>query len=150
MEYLNIITDYFSDNLYQVIKKKEMNPLLVKLYIYQLFRGLNYLSMISIAHRDIKPQNILVDKHKHKLIISDFGSAKQLVSTEVNLAYICSRCYRAPELIFGATDYNTQIDMWSTGCVIIEMLKGTPPFMGDSQVDQLKEIIKVLGTPTEQ
>ena len=73
--------DYFSDNLYQVVKKKEINPILIKLYTYQLFRGLNYLSMLAIAHRDIKPQNILVDRVKHKLIISDFGSAKQLVSS---------------------------------------------------------------------
>jgi glycogen synthase kinase 3 beta len=69
---------------------------------------------------------------------------------EANLAYICSRCYRSPELIFGATDYNTQIDIWSTGCVIVEMINGVPPFMGDSQVDQLIEIIKVLGTPSKQ
>ena len=70
--------DYYPDNLYQAIKKKEINSLLVKIYTYQIFRGLNYLNMLSIAHRDIKPQNILVDK-KHKLIITDFGSAKQLV-----------------------------------------------------------------------
>jgi serine/threonine protein kinase len=67
---------------------------------------------------------------------------------ETNLAYICSRCYRAPELIFGATDYTPQIDMWSTGCVLVEMINGVPPFMGDSQIDQLIEIIKVLGTPS--
>jgi glycogen synthase kinase 3 beta len=78
-EYLNIVMDYYSDNLYQVIKKREMNPILIKLYSYQIFRGLNYLFMLSIAHRDIKPQNILVDSLKHKVIISDFGSAKQLV-----------------------------------------------------------------------
>jgi serine/threonine protein kinase len=71
--------DYFSDNLYQVIKKKEINSMLTKLYAYQIFRGLNYLSMLAIAHRDIKPQNILVDRISHKVIISDFGSAKQLV-----------------------------------------------------------------------
>lgn len=53
--------DYYPNNLYQLVKKKEVNSLLVKIYAYQLFRGLNYLNMISIAHRDIKPQNILVD-----------------------------------------------------------------------------------------
>jgi serine/threonine protein kinase len=73
--------DYFPDNLYQAIKKKEINPILIKIYAYQILRGLNYLAMISIAHRDIKPQNILVDNIKHKLIISDFGSAKQLVKS---------------------------------------------------------------------
>ena len=78
-EFLNIVMDYFSDNLYQVVKKRELNPLLIKLYAYQLFRGLAYLAYLAIAHRDIKPQNVLVDSVKHKLIISDFGSAKQLV-----------------------------------------------------------------------
>lgn len=73
--------DYYSDNLYQAIKKREINAMLIKIYSYQIFRGLNYLFMLSIAHRDIKPQNILVDGVKHKLIISDFGSAKQLVKS---------------------------------------------------------------------
>ena len=70
-------------------------------------------------------------------------------SAETNLAYICSRCYRAPELIFGATDYSPQIDVWSIGCVVVEMVNGDPPFCGDSQVDQLIEILKVLGTPSQ-
>lgn len=76
---MNIVMDYFPDNLYQLVKKKEISALLTKIYIYQIYRGLNYLSMLSIAHRDIKPQNILVDKYKHLIVISDFGSAKQLV-----------------------------------------------------------------------
>lgn len=80
-EYLNIVMDYYTDNLYQLVKKKEVSPLLTKIYTYQLLRGLNYLSMLSIAHRDIKPQNILIDKYKHIVVISDFGSAKQLVKS---------------------------------------------------------------------
>lgn len=64
------------------------------------------------------------------------------------MSYICSRYYRAPELIFGATEYNNSIDVWSVGCVIAELLLGQPLFPGDSGVDQLVEIIKVLGTPT--
>lgn len=75
--------EYFSDNLYQLIKKKEVTAILVKIYAYQTIRALNYLAMQSIAHRDIKPQNILVDRVKHKLIISDFGSAKQLVKSKI-------------------------------------------------------------------
>lgn len=85
-EYLNIVMDYYSDNLYQVVKKREINLILVKIYAYQIFRGLNYLFMLSIAHRDIKPQNILVDGVKHKVIISDFGSAKQLVKCNHSLS----------------------------------------------------------------
>lgn len=122
---------------------------MIKIYSYQLFRGLNYLNSLNIAHRDIKPHNILVDS-SNRVVICDFGSAKQLVKGEVNIAYICSRCYRAPELIFGCTQYSPQIDMWSTGCVIIEMINGEPPFIGDSQMDLLVNIIRVLGTPDKQ
>ncbi|CAK87234.1 unnamed protein product (macronuclear) [Paramecium tetraurelia] len=86
------------------------------------------LQAIGICHRDIKPQNILVNLETNVLKICDFGSAKRLVVGEPNIAYICSRYYRAPELIFGATDYNTQIDMWSIGCVIAEMVILEPIF----------------------
>ena len=142
--------DYYPDNLYQSIKKKEVDSTFLKTYIYQMLKGLDYLASLSIAHRDIKPHNILVNRAKKKVVICDFGSAKQLIKGQTNLAYICSRCYRAPELIFGATDYDAQIDMWSLGCVIIQMINGTPPFIGDSQLDQLFEIIRILGTPTRQ
>ncbi|KAH9742296.1 Shaggy-related protein kinase epsilon [Citrus sinensis] len=72
------------------------------------------------------------------------------VKGEPNISYICSRYYRAPELIFGATEYTTAIDIWSVGCVLAELLLGQPLFPGESGVDQLVEIIKVLGTPTRE
>lgn len=81
------------------------------------------------------------------LIIQISLSAKQLVRGEPNVSYICSRYYRAPELIFGATDYTSNIDVWSAGCVLAELLLGQPIFPGDSGVDQLVEIIKVKITP---
>ena len=101
-------------------------------------------------YRDIKPHNLLVDPVRHVLKLCDFGSAKAFVKGEPNVAYICSRFYRAPELIFGSTDYNTAIDVWSFGCVFAELLIGAPLFPGCSGVDQLVEIIKVLGTPTKE
>lgn len=75
---------------------------------------------------------------------------KVYIKGEPNVSYICSRYYRAPELIFGATDYTCQIDVWSAGCVLAELLLGQPIFPGDSGVDQLVEIIKILGTPTRE
>jgi len=84
------------------------------------------------------------------LKLCDFGSAKVLVKGEPNVSYICSRYYRAPELIFGSTSYTTAIDIWSMGCVMAERLLGQPLFPGESGVDQLVEIIKVLGTPTRE
>ena len=79
------------------------------------------------------------------LKLCDFGSAKLLVKGEPNVSYICSRYYRAPELIFGASDYTSAIDVWSSGCVMAEMILGEPIFAGESGIDQLVEIIK--GTP---
>lgn len=92
----------------------------------------------------------MTDSSATLLKICDFGSAKKLVKGEPNVAYICSRYYRAPELIFGCVDYNNMIDIWSMGCVVAEMVLGEPLFPGESAVDQLVEIIKILGTPSLQ
>lgn len=82
---------------------------LLQLYMYQLFRSLAYIHSLGICHRDIKPQNLLLDPDTGILKLCDFGSAKHLVKGEPNVSYICSRYYRAPELIFGAIDYTTKI-----------------------------------------
>ena len=153
--FLNVVMEYLSDTVYRTMKyftklKQNFPPVLVKLYTYQIARGLTYLHELGVCHRDIKPQNILVDAKTHTVKICDFGSAKKLVQGEANVAYICSRYYRAPELIFGATDYSCVIDVWSLGCVMAELVLGQPMFPGESGVDQLVEIIKVLGTPTKE
>lgn len=128
-----------------------MTPLfLIKMYSYHMFRGLAYIHSIGICHRDIKPHNVLVDPVKHVAKLCDFGSAKKLLPDESSVAYICSRYYRAPELIFGCTQYTNAIDVWSVGCVIAEMVLGRPLFPGGSGVDQLVEIVKILGTPTKE
>ena len=151
--YLNVVMDYIPETLSKLIRqyhksKTQIPMLLAKLYSYQILRGLAYLETIGICHRDIKPQNILIDPNTGSLKICDFGSAKMLIKGEPNIAYICSRYYRAPELIFGNSEYTNAIDVWSAGCVIAEMILGVPIFSGETSVDQLVEIIKVLGTPT--
>jgi glycogen synthase kinase 3 beta len=153
--YLNCVMDYIPDTLSRVIRqyyksKTTMPMILCKLYSYQMLRSLAYIHALGICHRDIKPQNVLVNPNNHIIKMCDFGSAKRLIKGEPNISYICSRYYRAPELIFGATDYTPAIDVWSTGCVIAELILGTPLFPGESASDQLVEIIKILGTPTKQ
>jgi glycogen synthase kinase 3 beta len=153
--YLNLVLEFIPETVYRVArhysKSKQTIPIsFIKLYMYQLFRSLAYIHSLGICHRDIKPQNLLLDPSSGVLKLCDFGSAKHLVRGEPNVSYICSRYYRAPELIFGATDYTTMIDVWSAGCVLAELLLGQPIFPGDSGVDQLVEIIKVLGTPTKE
>lgn len=92
--------EFFDETIFSLGRRFSLNynnipPLIVKVCAYQMFRGLNYLASLNIAHRDIKPHNILVDSN-NRVVICDFGSAKQLVKGEANIAYICSRCYRAP------------------------------------------------------
>lgn len=132
--------DYIPETLSKLVRyyrkaKQSFPAILLKIYSYQMFRALAYLQGVGICHRDIKPQNILVNPATHLLKICDFGSAKKLMAGEPNVAYICSRYYRAPELIFGATEYTTAIDVWSIGCVIVEMLIGEPLFPGESATD---------------
>lgn len=155
--YLNLVLEYVPMTIYKLGRafRKRANkseraiPLIqIKLYMYQLCRALGYTHARGVCHRDIKPQNLLVDPKLHILKLCDFGSAKVLVEGEPNVSYICSRYYRAPELIFGATKYTVAIDLWSMGCVCAEMMLGRPLFPGESGVDQLVEIIKVLGTPS--
>eukprot|EP00117_Sycon_ciliatum_P044810 scpid71625/ scgid32275/ Glycogen synthase kinase-3 beta; Xgsk-3 protein len=153
--YLNLVMEFIPETVYRVArhysKSRQAIPMLyVKLYMYQLFRSLAYIHSLGICHRDIKPQNLLLDPESGVLKLCDFGSAKQLVKGEPNVSYICSRYYRAPELIFGATDYTSNIDVWSAGCVLAELMLGQPIFPGNSGVDQLVEIIKVLGTPSRE
>ena len=150
--FLNLVMEFLPETVYRELKKyhrnKQQMPLvLVKLHTYQLLRSLAYIHTLGICHRDIKPQNLLVDPESAVLKLCDFGSAKKLIAGEMNVSYICSRYYRAPELIFGAVNYSTAIDIWSAGCVAGELMQGFPLFPGESGVDQLVEIIKVLGTP---
>ncbi|KAH8922835.1 putative glycogen synthase kinase 3 alpha [Atractiella rhizophila] len=163
--YLNLVQEFVPETVYRAsrhyAKVKQSMPIqYIKVYMYQLFRSLAYIHSVGICHRDIKPQNLLLNPSTGVLKLCDFGSAKILIEGEPNVSYICSRYYRAPELIFGATNYTTNIgkkvlidecaDIWSTGCVMAELMLGQPLFPGESGIDQLVEIIKILGTPSRE
>ena len=112
--YLNLVLEYVPETVYRASRhyaklKQPMPMLQIKLYMYQLLRSLAYIHSVGICHRDIKPQNLLLNPATGVLKLCDFGSAKILVAAEPNVSYICSRYYRAPELIFGATNYTTNI-----------------------------------------
>jgi serine/threonine protein kinase len=155
--FLNLVMEFIPETLHRCCRDytrvREYLPMtLARVFMYQLLRCIAYLHhpKINVCHRDIKPHNLLVDSQKGILKICDFGSAKQLVPSEPNVAYICSRYYRAPELIFGSQVYTPAIDIWSVGCILAEMLLGEPVFKGENSMGQLVEIIKVLGTPTRE
>ena len=153
--YLNLVMEYIPETVHRTLRNHtKANKLIpisyVKCYMWQICRSVAYIHSQGVAHRDIKPQNILMNPKTHEVKLCDFGSAKQLITGEPNVSYICSRYYRAPELVFEATEYTCSIDLWSVGCVMAELMLGNPLFPGESGVDQLIEIIKVLGTPTKE
>lgn len=152
--YLNCVMEYVPITLSDLISKnakenKQFPPIVLKIFIFQMLKSIGYLHSLGICHRDIKPQNIMIDLNDYSLKLCDFGCAKRLIKGEDNVAYICSRHYRPPELVLGATQYTTKTDVWSMGCVIAELVLNDTLFQGKSAKDQFTVIIKVLGTPTK-
>ena len=150
---LNIVMEHLPSWLYRQIRNSVKNgesmPMLdVKVYLYQILRGLAFIHSKNLWHRDMKPLNVAVDYETRIAKIIDFGSAKHLQREETNSLYAVSRYYRAPELMFGNWEYDYAIDVWSVGCIFAEMITGQPLFPGESSTHQLYEIFKILGTPS--
>ena len=150
-----IFMEYLPESLHVHITrikraKTTLKPLIVCCFTYQLCRGLAHLHHRGIAHRDVKPRNLLVDSSKNVLKICDLGSAKKLDDSDRNITYICSRWYRAPELLFANKNYTVAIDVWSIGCCLAQMIRLEPLFKGRNTADQIAKIFKMLGSPTEE
>lgn len=148
--FLNLVMEYIPNSLHNILMDESFSSITLvhlKLYMRQLFSALAYLHGRGCCHRDVKPQNILIDRGCLK--ICDFGSAKELISGEPNISYICSRFYRAPEVLLGSTDYSTAIDVWSAGCVLLEIWLKRPYFAGKNTADQLQLIVNQLGSPAD-
>ena len=130
------------------------NPLptsVVQNYMYQLCLGCAHLHKHGVMHRDLKPQNMLVDKAKNLLKIADLGLGRAFsVPVKSYTHEIVTLWYRAPEVLLGGSHYSTPVDMWSVGCMFAEMARKQPLFPGDSELQQLLHIFKLLGTPSEQ
>jgi len=130
------------------------NPIsleIVKKFTHQLTSGLVYCHSHRILHRDLKPQNLLIDKDDN-LKLADFGLARAFgIPLRTYTHEVVTLWYRAPEVLLGSRHYSTAIDMWSVGCIFAEMvLQGAPLFPGDSEIDQIFKIFKLLGTPNEE
>ncbi|CCE80523.1 Piso0_003642 [Millerozyma farinosa CBS 7064] len=122
-------------------------------FIYQTLCGLKYIHSADVLHRDLKPGNLLVNADC-ELKICDFGLARGFSEIpEHNVGfmteYVATRWYRAPEIMLSFTNYTKAIDVWSVGCILAELLGGKPLFRGKDYVDQLNQILLVLGTPSE-
>lgn len=154
--FLNIVMEYlpmtFSEFAIHYRNRRLYPPILfVKLFAFQMFCGLNYIHSLDITHRDIKPQNILVDVENGILKICDFGSAKIISENEQSVSYIASRYYRAPELVLDCVHYGPSIDIWASGCVIAEVIQaGMPMFTSETSFGQIDAIISILGYPEQE
>lgn len=124
-----------------------LDPRKIKLFMYQLLKGLAFCHENRVLHRDLKPQNLLLDS-SGSLKLADFGLARSFaIPMNTFSSEVVTLWYRAPDVLMGSKNYLTSIDMWSVGCIFAEMAAGKPLFPGKSIEDQLERIFEVLGTP---
>jgi serine/threonine protein kinase len=125
-------------------------PMVVKSYLYQLINGIDFCHKHRVLHRDLKPQNLLIDRHG-ALKLADFGLARAFgIPVRHYTHEVVTLWYRAPEILLGARKYSTPVDIWSIGCIFAEMVMRAPLFPGDSEIDQLHRIFQALGTPSDE
>lgn len=128
---------------------KLLDPALVKSYTYQILQALLFCHKRRILHRDLKPQNLLVSPNGI-IKVADFGLGRAYsVPLKVLTHEIVTLWYRAPEVLLGSTKYAHPVDVWSIGCILGELCNRKPIFRGDSEIDQLFNIFRILTTPTE-
>lgn len=141
-----IVMPYMHLDLHKVIySKMKLSESHVQAFACQILRGLKYLHSAGVAHRDLKPSNILVNKDC-TLRIADLGLARGRTSADEELTdYVVTRWYRAPELMLLPSGYFEAVDLWSVGCIHVEVLSRKPLFPGENHVDMLRRIATVLG-----
>lgn len=115
---------------------------LLQKFTYQLIRGIYFCHTHRILHRDLKPQNLLIDKEGN-LKLADFGLARAFgIPLRTYTHEVVTLWYRAPEVLLGSRHYSTAIDMWSVGCIFAEMAMRSPLFPGDSEIDEIFRIFR--------
>ncbi|KAK2864998.1 negative regulator of the PHO system [Arthroderma sp. PD_2] len=128
----------------------QLDYITIKSFMHQLMRGIAFCHDNRVLHRDLKPQNLLIN-NKGQLKLADFGLARAFgipVNTFSN--EVVTLWYRAPDVLLGSRTYNTSIDIWSAGCIMAEMYTGRPLFPGTTNEDQLQKIFRLMGTPSER
>eukprot|EP00127_Corallochytrium_limacisporum_P005042 Clim_evm38s197 gene=Clim_evmTU38s197 len=147
---LTLIFEYADNDLKKYLEKGDLSPPTVRRLMWQMVNGVDYIHSHRILHRDLKPQNILITKNGD-IKLADFGLARSFgVPIRAYTHEVITLWYRAPEILLGARNYATPVDTWSLGCIFAELANKAPLFPGDSEIDQLFRIFRVLGTPTEE
>ncbi|XP_057953851.1 mitogen-activated protein kinase 3 [Malania oleifera] len=144
-----IATELMDTDLYQIIRSNQsLSEEHCQYFLYQLLRGLKYIHSANVIHRDLKPSNLLVNANCD-LKICDFGLARPTSESDFMTEYVVTRWYRAPELLLNSSDYTAAIDVWSVGCIFMELMNRKPLFPGKDHVNQMRLLTELLGTPTE-
>lgn len=149
---VSLVFDFMDTDLERIIQDLNISLTAghIKKYMLMTLQGLEYLHSRCILHRDIKPNNLLLNK-EGILKITDFGLAKAYASPSRNYTHqVVTRWYRSPELLYGATLYGTGVDIWATGCILAELFLRVPFLQGDNDIAQLSKIFEVFGSATEE
>mmetsp|Transcript_22397 Transcript_22397/g.57032 ORF Transcript_22397/g.57032 Transcript_22397/m.57032 type:complete len:403 (-) Transcript_22397:432-1640(-) len=154
-EDIYVVTELMETDLASILKSPQpLSDDHCQFFLYQLLRGLKFVHSAGVIHRDLKPRNLLVNSNCD-LKICDYGLARvhhadDEICTCPLTEYVCTRWYRAPEVLCSWTDYAKAIDIWSVGCIFAEMLMRKPVFPGKNTQNQLQLIIQCLGTPEKE
>ena len=149
---LYLVFEFIDKNLLELLEQSPtgLSPQLIKNLIFQLCKAVKYLHDQNIIHRDVKPENLLID-NKMNLKLCDFGFARKILNNKnENLTdYVATRWYRSPELLITGGIYGPEVDYWAIGCIMGELADGKPLFPGENEIDQIHCIQKVLGNLPE-
>jgi mitogen-activated protein kinase 1/3 len=145
-----IATELMDTDLHHIIRSnQELSEEHCQYFLYQILRGLKYIHSARVIHRDLKPSNLLLNANCD-LKICDFGLARPTSENDIMTEYVVTRWYRAPELLLNSTDYTAAIDVWSVGCIFLELMNRQPLFPGKDHMNQMRLITELIGTPTEE
>lgn len=147
-----LIMDYMEADLHKIIYSRNLlSDQHVQYFTYQILKGLKYIHSANVIHRDLKPNNLLVNGNCD-LKICDFGLARGVNEEEDYelTEYVVTRWYRAPEIMCSCQEYDNKIDIWSVGCIMAELINRKPLFRGNDYIKQMNCIFDVQGTPTEE
>ena len=148
---LTLVFEYLDQDLKKYIDslRGELPRSTIKSFLWQLLKGVAFCHEHRVLHRDLKPQNLLINK-KGELKLADFGLARAFGIPVRNYSHeVVTLWYRAPDVLMGSRKYGPAIDVWSAGCIFAEMSTGHPLFPGSSVNDELDRVFRTLGTPTE-
>uniref|UniRef100_A0A1D1ZAJ8 Mitogen-activated protein kinase n=1 Tax=Anthurium amnicola TaxID=1678845 RepID=A0A1D1ZAJ8_9ARAE len=144
-----IATELMDTDLHQIIRSnQDLSEDHCQYFLYQILRGLKYIHSANVIHRDLKPSNLLLNANCD-LKICDFGLARPTSENDIMTEYVVTRWYRAPELLLNSTDYTAAIDVWSVGCIFMELMNRRPLFSGRDHMHQMCLVTQLVGTPTD-